>query len=364
MSNVSTAAPAAMVQLFEPARDYFRKMAGEERFMKEVMFASAILAQNSYLNGGSQESKVKAMMILADVPLTLNPIHKEAYLVPRKVGGQLQVVLEPSYMGLVKLLTDSGSVKVIEARPIYQGDDCAIDMSTAQKVLRHVPYFMRGVAKGGVMGFYSLATLHDGSKVCEVMGKDEVDRIMERSESYKAYKSGNVRSAVWITDYDQMGCKTVIKRHWKQLPKTDRMEGFAKAVDIDNADYPEGSQLVASPDQMPAGLPQMSEEQIQQEGLKATVREVMKTYKGEDKKALRQQCIDKSDSGDVDPKWWNDMLMKLSTPVAKPEEPKAEAKAAEKPAETPADPPVDQEPAEEENGEEENGEENEEEPAE
>lgn len=330
MSNVSTAAPAAMVQLFEPARDYFRKMASEERFMKEVMFASAILAQNSYLNSGTQESKVKAMMILADVPLTLNPIHKECYLVPRKVGGQVQVVLEPSYMGLVKLLTDSGSVKVIEARPIYQGDDCAIDMSTAQKVLRHVPYFMRGVSKGGVMGFYSLATLADGSKVCEVMGKDEVDRIMERSESYKAFKSGNVRSAVWITDYDQMGCKTVIKRHWKQLPKTDRMENFAKAVDIDNTDYTEtGSQLVNMPDALPPGLPQLSPEQIEQEDLIQRCQEAIKTYTGGDKKEMRPVLSAKKNSGELDIPFWKEMLVKLTTPVTKPEEPKAEEKATE-----------------------------------
>lgn len=345
MSNVSTAAPAAMVQLFEPARDYFRKMAGEERFMKEVMFASAILAQNSYLNGGSQESKVKAMMILADVPLTLNPIHKEAYLVPRKVGGQLQVVLEPSYMGLVKLLTDSGSVKVIEARPIYQGDDCAIDMSTAQKVMRHVPYFMRGVAKGSVMGFYSLATLHDGSKVCEVMGKDEVDRIMERSESYKAFKSGNVRSAVWITDYDQMGCKTVIKRHWKQLPKTDRMENFAKAVDIDNTDYAEGSQLAAMPEQMPAGLPQPSPEEIEQQELIKQCQSAIQSYTGEDKKELKPVLSAKKNSGELDIRFWKDMLAKLTAPV-------------EKPAEKVAEPPAEEQPTDEENGEE-----NEEEPA-
>lgn len=289
----------ALVRQFDPVREYFSKVGGEEQFMREASFAAQILAGSDYLRKTTVESQILALTGLAQSGLTLSPIHKLAYLVPR--NGKC--VLEPSYMGMVKLLTDAGSVRHIESNLVFEGDDCEIDLASERKVMRHVPYWQRSMKKGAVRGVYSLATLADGSKHCETMSKEEVDRIMERSESYKAYKAGKVKSSTWTTDYDEMARKTVVKRHWKSLPKTERMEHIAKAIDLDNADYVEvpRQQLAAAIDPAKAA----------QDALMDQVRAALNTYEGKDKKAIKQECVAFAGTGKVDPAFWETMLKRL-----------------------------------------------------
>ena len=289
----------ALVRQFDPVREYFSKVGGEEQFMREASFAAQILAGSDYLRKTTVESQILALTGLAQSGLTLSPIHKLAYLVPR--NGKC--VLEPSYMGMVKLLTDAGSVRHIESNLVFEGDDCEIDLACERKVMRHVPYWQRSMKKGTVRGVYSLATLADGSKHCETMSKEEVDRIMERSESYKAYKAGKVKSSTWSTDYDEMARKTVVKRHWKSLPKTERMENIAKAIDLDNADYVEAArhQLAVVIDPAKAA----------QDALMQQVRDALATYPGKDKKEIKQECAAFANSGKVDPGFWETILKRL-----------------------------------------------------
>lgn len=291
----------ALVRQFDPVREYFSKVGGEEQFMREASFAAQILAGSDYLRKTTVESQILALTGLAQSGLTLSPIHKLAYLVPR--NGKC--VLEPSYMGMVKLLTDAGSVRHIESNLVFEGDDCEIDLASERKVLRHVPYWQRSMKKGVVRGVYSLATLADGSKHCDTMAKEEVDRIMERSESYKAYKAGKVKSSTWSTDYDEMARKTVVKRHWKSLPKTERMEHIAKAIDLDNAEYmePARHQLAAAVDPAKAA----------QDALMDQVRAALNTYTGQDKKTIKQECVAFAGTGKVDPAFWETMLKRLQS---------------------------------------------------
>ena len=290
----------ALVRQFDPVREYFTKIGGEEAFMQEVSFAAQILAGNDYLRKTTVESQVLAFTGLAKSGLTLNPIHKQAYLVPRKG----KCILEPSYIGLVKLLTDAGSVRHVESNPVHEGDDCEIDMASERKVIRHVPHWQRDMKPGAIRGFYSLATLADGSKHFEAMSKADVDAIMERSESWKAWKAGTIKSCPWVTDYAEMGRKTVVKRHWKSLPKTDRMDFVAKAMDLDNEDYqqPAQHQLAAAPDPAKAA----------QDALMDQVRAALNTYTGQDKKAIKQECVAFAGTGKVDPGFWETMLKRLS----------------------------------------------------
>jgi recombination protein RecT len=139
-------------------------------------------------------------------------------------------------MGLMKLVTDAGVVKSINVQLIYSGDQVEIDLSNEQKpIQKHVPYFLCGNEKGDIIGVYSVATLNDGSKHTEIMGREDVLAIRGRSESYKAYIDPNkkVNQAVWVTDEGEMFRKTVIKRHCKYLPKSGS-DKVQKAIDISN----------------------------------------------------------------------------------------------------------------------------------
>jgi recombination protein RecT len=220
----------------EKIKPQFLQQSGlkESDFRKEVSFAVQIAKSNPYLQKCTSDSALKAVLNVAQVGLSLNPFKKEAYLVPRynSKTGETEVCLDPSYIGLIKLATDSGIVKSLNCQIIYSGDDVEINMSFENPVLKHTPYFLNGNEKGTIVGVYSIATLKNGSKHAEIMGKDQIEEIRERSEGYKAYKSGKTKSNVWVTDEGEMFRKTVIKRHCKYLPKSG--DQLYRAIDISN----------------------------------------------------------------------------------------------------------------------------------
>ena len=94
---------------FAKIQSNFLKLADEKTFQKEVSFAVQILNKNSYLAGTSKVSILQAIYNTALTGLTLNPVLKLAYLVPR--AGEC--CLEPSYQGLIKLITDTGSATTV-----------------------------------------------------------------------------------------------------------------------------------------------------------------------------------------------------------------------------------------------------------
>lgn len=193
-------------------------------FQKEASFALQIFNQNSYLAGMNPDSIRNAIVNVSLTGLTLNPVMKMAYLIPRKG----KCVLDVSYIGLTKILTDTGSVKNIEAGLVYWGEPFELQRGTE-------PYIKHGLIsdpnkpKGDIRGAYSVATLNDGSKSIEWMDATELMSIMQRSESVKSGKGG-----AWSTDPGEMCRKTVIKRHYKYLPKSERAIMAATAIDIDH----------------------------------------------------------------------------------------------------------------------------------
>lgn len=72
----------------------------------------------------------------------------------------------------------------------------------------------------------------------------EIYSIRDRSETYKAYVAGKIKSCTWVTDEGEMSRKTVLKRIYKYLPRTERMQQIDNAIQYDNVDY------MASDDQL------------------------------------------------------------------------------------------------------------------
>jgi recombination protein RecT len=198
--------------------------------------------------------------------LSLNPTLKYAYLVPRttNVGGQwvVETHLEPSYVGLVKLVTDTGSAKNIYAHPVYEGDEFNISLGTSQEITHSPKYKSKDITH-----VYCVAVLADGSKMIEVMTKDEVDNIQERSESFKAYKAGTIKSCVWTSDYTEMARKTVIRRAVKYLPKTNIWDKLSTAISLDEGDYKATDVQIDYIEQLltKAAIPQQNKDAIEME---------------------------------------------------------------------------------------------------
>jgi recombination protein RecT len=111
------------------------------------------------------------------------------------------------YRGLIDLARRSGQISRIEAHPAYEKDRFKIQFGL-NPILEHEPDLSGD--PGPMILVYAVAELRDGTKQVEVMTKKQVDGIRARS---KAGKSGP-----WVTDYDEMAKKTVVRRLCKYLP--------------------------------------------------------------------------------------------------------------------------------------------------
>lgn len=220
----------------EKIKPKFIQLTDEQTFNKEVSFALQHISKNSQLKKATLESNLQAVMNVAQIGLSLNPTLKQAYLVPRTANKNGQWVvethLEPSYQGLCKLVTDTGSAKSISAHLVYDGDIFEPSLGTDVQI-KHIPKFESKDLKFA----YMVAILSDDSKMVEIMTKNDLYEIRERSESYKAYKSGRLKSCVWISDEGEMCRKTVLRRGIKYLPKTDLWDKLGEAVSLDEYDY-------------------------------------------------------------------------------------------------------------------------------
>lgn len=219
---------------FEPIKKRFTELCDEGTFEKECSFALQHLSKNSYLAGSTPESLLTSVLNVAQIGLTLNPAQKLAYLVPRYNNAKkvLECSLEPSYQGLVKLLTDSGSVNNVYSYLVYENDTFEQILGTSNEII-HKPKLGN---RGKIIGIYAVAVLSNGTKQVEVMDIDEVNEIRDSSEGYKAFKAGRAKSAIWEDWYEEMARKTVIKRLVKYLPKSN-YDKLAKAIDLANEDY-------------------------------------------------------------------------------------------------------------------------------
>lgn len=209
-----------------------------EKVKQEISFAIQHINKSKQLQECTPESKMQAVMNISNIGLSLNPAAKEAYLIPRYnyLTRSMEASLEPGYVGLVKLLTDSGSVVSMVSQLVYENDTFSLDIADNRNPVQHKPELVKS-KRGNIIGVYALATLPDGTRQAEWMDIDELNAIRNRSETYKAFKEGKIKSATWETDYGEMCRKTVIKRIYKYLPRTERMKFVDTAVHQDNQDY-------------------------------------------------------------------------------------------------------------------------------
>jgi phage RecT family recombinase len=217
---------------FDQIKPRFTELVDEKTFLKEASFAIQSINSSKQLPKATTESKLMAVMNVAQIGLSLNPVKKEAYLVPRFNRGSIECQLEPSYQGLVKLLTDTGSVTSIAVYPVYDGDEFELELGTTMTVV-HKPKFKTKE----LVNVYGIAVLPGGERQIEVMTADDINKIRALSESYKAYENKKISSCVWVDHYDEMSRKTLIRRFYKYLPKSENHERLQQAIALDESDY-------------------------------------------------------------------------------------------------------------------------------
>lgn len=119
----------------------------------------------------------------------------------------------PMVGGLVKKLYESGEVTYVDAAAVYANDKFTFRRGDDPK-LEHEPTLEDD--PGQVVAAYVVIKLKSGEIKREVMPRRDIEAVRAASKS-----SGK---GPWATWYDQQAIKSVIKRAYKQLPKTDALE--------------------------------------------------------------------------------------------------------------------------------------------
>lgn len=210
------------------------------KYAAEKGFAIQILKGNAYLMkvaNEAPESLQQAITNVAAIGLSLNPAEKLAYLIPRNIKiadnkWQTRIFLEPSYMGMLRLATDSGSIKWAQAACVYAKDKF-IDNGSGERPTHVYEVFSKD--RGEFVGVYCVARTQFDDYLTATMTAEEIHGIRDRSEGWKAWIEKK-RSCPWVTDFNEQAKKTVIRRAFKTWPRTDerRMQMLASAVELSN----------------------------------------------------------------------------------------------------------------------------------
>lgn len=214
----------AKIIVFQAQKQFEASNEFNMNFNREASFAIQILTANPYLSKLDPISIRNSVVNIALTGLTLNPALKYAYLVPR--NGKC--VLDISYMGLIKLLTDAGAVKSIDAAVIYQNDKCSFRKGSNPDLI-HEPCLTN---RGEKIGAYAIAYFRDCGFQFEILPKDDIEKIKRTSESWKNEKTRNY--SPWENWEDEMWKKTALKRLFKLLPKTKFSESLIAALSVEH----------------------------------------------------------------------------------------------------------------------------------
>lgn len=211
----------------EAVKEKFSSVAESNiNFQKESEFAMQLMSSNNFLMQtalSNKESLRAAIVNVAAIGISLNPAMRLAYLVPRNK----KVCLDISYMGLVKLATDSGSILWVQANVVRKNDEFTLQGAGKEPIHKFNPF---SNDRGDIVGAYCTAKTATGEYLTEVMSLNELLDIRDRTEAYKAYAAKKTQSCPWISDESEMMKKTVIKKAYKLWPKSERLDNAIQAI--------------------------------------------------------------------------------------------------------------------------------------
>lgn len=156
--------------------------------------------------------------------LGLDFMSKEAWLVPYSGHVQFQM----GYKGACKFVKKYSirPLADIYAKSVRKGDELEYGIEDNKPFIKWKPVPFNN---SEMVGVFAVAYFEDGGILYEVMSKEDVDKIRKRS---KASSSGP-----WVSDYEEMAKKTVLKRLAKGIETDfDNVEQKA-AWESDNDEY-------------------------------------------------------------------------------------------------------------------------------
>lgn len=217
----------------------------------------------------TRESLAGALITASQLGLEPDGIMGHGYLIPFKNKGVYECQFMPGYRGLMKVARQSGEISTLYARPVYRKDTFSYTCGL-EETIEHVPYepdldvlnaraeqekwnreryeteLTEAADRGVLRGVYAVAKFKDGGYQFEVMSRLDVELVRARSKS--------ADSGPWITDYDAMALKTVMKRLCKWIPGSVEKDQAVGLADRAEAGLPQdlGAIIDTTAVEMPA----------------------------------------------------------------------------------------------------------------
>lgn len=164
--------------------------------------------------------------IMQAAQLGLEPgVLGQCYLIPfyNSKTKSMECQFMPGYRGFIDLARRSGKIISLVARAVYENDVFNFEFGLHEK-LEHKPAMNN---KGKLIAVYAVAILKDGGHQFEVMSLDEINQIRSSSKSKD--------QGPWVTHFEEMAKKTVVRRLFKWLPASPEMQKSAMLDELQEA---------------------------------------------------------------------------------------------------------------------------------
>lgn len=238
MGQLAQATQGQQLAAAKPAQDFKALLKSQWNKIAEVLpqnmsserfFQLAVSAYNSEpkLAQCSTISVLSCVMKCAALGLEPSAVDGlgRAYILPfknKKTRG-FEATFMLGYKGMLQLARNSGEIKSISARAVYEGDEFHYAYGLNED-LTHVPMHL----SNKLIYAYCVAHFKDGGHYFVVLSREEIEKARQSSQA------GN--SGPWATHYDMMAMKTAIRRAFPYLPVSTQAQEAA-ASDETTPDY-------------------------------------------------------------------------------------------------------------------------------
>lgn len=222
-SQVATQQPQSLKALMSNAgvMAKLNSVLGNEK--KAAAFASSVISVangNSLLRNANPMTVLGSAMVAATLDLSVVPTLGMAYIVPYKGQAQFQL----GWKGLVELAMRSGQYKNIIVEEVHEGE-----LVKKNKFTGDYEFDEDAKTSDNVIGYMANFQLTNGFSKTIYWTIDEVKA--HATKFSQAYRGG--RNTPWVTDFDAMAKKTVLKSLLSKFgPKSLQMQ---QAVVFDQA---------------------------------------------------------------------------------------------------------------------------------
>jgi len=223
-----------------------------------IRMALTLINQTPRLQECTKESVMSCLFQSAQLGLEPGPLG-QVYYIPfyDKRKGAFVAQFVPGYKGLIDLARRGGKVNSLYAACVFENEEFEILLGL-ERNLKHTPLSPDKRGKN-YKGFYAVVRYIDNSFDFEFMWPEEVESIRARSRSKD--------DGPWVTDYEEMAKKTVLKRLLKRQSMSSE---FHETVANDEMrDYGKDAQA-----ELPAEVQQLITEEDAQAEKGWTVHEV------------------------------------------------------------------------------------------